>query len=291
VRAAGNASYWRRLNPSLTVGGRQDAGPRKKQVYATDGQALGARFREDGYLQLPPLLAPAQRTSMASAVSSLKDAGWPPVFAFVYDEFWAVWRLPSITALLRDRLGPSACMRARVWAYYVHPVRRARGWPPHAESYGARGVSVWIALTDATLDNGCMYVLPKDLVGGDVAIGDLFGRESISLETATRLLHCARALPAAAGSVLLWDFDVIHWGSVVQDASAPRISISAEFLPSIDDAAAGEHDLVRPLGAVPSFRDRLRIIAANIGFFAKNDTWTRRYEDLGQALGAALISR
>jgi hypothetical protein len=226
---------------------------------------------------------------MRSAVMTVKSAGWPPVFAFVYDEFWTVWQLPLLTSLVGDVLGSPVHMRARVWTYYVHPVRGARGWPPHAEEYGARGLTIWIPLTDATLDNGCIYVVPKDLIAGHVDVAGVFRAREVASETASTLLHASRALPAAAGSMLAWDFDVIHWGSVVLRAAEPRISISAEFVPPPTEAA--DAPLIRPVDRVPSFRDRVRVIAANISWFAKNDAWTMRDEDLGKALQNELTRR
>lgn len=279
--------YWRRLCPGLRVGGggRRVAGT----IRDVDRVDLGRRLREEGWAVTAPLLSKRTVGRMRNAIVAVKDAGWPPVFAFVYDEFWSVWKLPSITALVGDALGSPVHMRARVWAYYVHPARGAKGWPPHAEAYGTRGLSVWMPLTDATLDNGCIYVVPKDLIARRVDIGGVFRAERVGLDTLSALLQAARALPAAAGSILLWDFDVIHWGSTVHRPGEPRISISAEFLPP--GAGGTDLTLVRRVEGLPSFHERLRLIAENIGFFAKNDAWTAKYEDLGPALIGALSRR
>ena len=212
--------------------------------------------------------------------ATLKKSGWPPVFAFVFDEFWTVWRMPHWSNYQR-RARPGYRLRP-TFTVLRHSQRGAKGWPPHADGFGQPGVSVWIPLSDATIER-CIYVVPKDLIAGRVQVGDLFGAADLPLSTVTDLLQCARALPARAGSVLLWNFDVIHWGAVVQGGSQPRISVSAEFVPAAYGVSADDVERWhRPRSTtVPPFLDRLGVIASNIRMFAANDPWTFKFLDLG----------
>src|SRR5207244_2616081 len=109
------------------------------------------------------------------------------------------------------------------------PTPGASGWPPHCDDANRPNrVTVWIPLSDATLDNGCMYVVPRDRAAAD----------------ADARLQACRALPAAAGSILGWNFDVLHWGSTCTRPGEPRIAISQEFIAPGAATAADELPLV-----------------------------------------------
>ena len=289
VSRAVRPAYWKELCPALSVGKLVSGGTVETDALGPrHRQELARRLAAEGYFETGPLLPQARVRRMRHAVTSVKNAGWPPVFAFVYDEFWTVWQLPSLTNMIAAALGPDFRMRANLWCYYVHPVPGARGWPPHADDFGTRGVTVWIPLTDATLENGCMYVIPKDLVPRTVHVERLFRAKTLPISSFTHLMQCARALPARAGSILGWDSDVIHWGGVARRPTSPRISVSAEFVCASDRPGADGSPLVVAAPSMPSFTERLRVIAQCIGLFGANDTWTFRYQDLGRKLADTL---
>ena len=97
-------------------------------------------------------------------------------------------------------------------------------------------LSVWIPLNDATLENGCMYVVPREF---DVGFAKTDDHAHMNPATEVRRglsskirfpLHGARALPAPAGSMLAWYGNTIHWGSTCSRfASQPRKSIAITF--------------------------------------------------------------
>ena len=281
--------YWLDLCPmpnAGTLGLTDDADPVTSGEF--DRRALAVALRAQGYIQTPPLLSSALVSRMRSVVTTLKETGWPPVFAFVYDEFWKLWRVPNVTAVLRELVGNSYRMRLWMWCYYVHAARGARGWKPHADGFGRPGLSLWIPLADASVENGCMYVVPRDLLSADVQLASLFDRDHLPTTVATELLQCARPLPAAAGSLLAWQFDILHWGGVAQGGHEPRISLSAEFIAAEHANTPDDDPAWIPREGLPGFEDRLRIIAANIQRFSGNDAWSFRYGGLGAALQAAL---
>ena len=282
-------AHWSTLCPSLNIGGTNtsSAAPLAGVTHGGD-VVLADALRQRGHVQIDRAVPVAAARRLAEAAVQLKRAGWPPVFLAVYDEFWNLWRVPAVQTLLSACIGPDVRMRPRIWCYYVHAVRGARGWPPHADDFGRPGLSVWIPLTDSTIENGCMYVVSKDLAPSIAREHALFDRPVVDLSTATELLQCARPLPADAGSVLAWTFDVIHWGGIAQSsASEPRISVSAEFVP----AGAGYDDLLPPWNVddgSPAFEHRLRIIGVNLQRFAPNDAWSARYAPLGLELTRAI---
>src|SRR5438093_1083574 len=89
---------------------------------------------------------------------------------------------------------------------------------PSGRSGRGRGrrnrLTTWVPLTDATLSNGCMYVVPKSTDERVQQAVENYSSRKMSMGDVQRLLQHARALPARAGSVLCWGFGLLHWGSV-----------------------------------------------------------------------------
>jgi hypothetical protein len=142
-------------------------------------------------------------------VETITRAGWPPVFAYVYDELWTLWQTVPVVQILRAALGDCYKWIPHGWCHYVRPVRGASGWPPHIDGNLPNRISIWIPLTDATLDNGCVYLVPKDM--NDAGIGERRELRYASNLQMRQLLQRGMALPAPAGSLLGWEFRVLHW--------------------------------------------------------------------------------
>jgi len=287
LQKALSRAYWEALCPGLSVGRAGAWTP--VDTTPVDSQSIAAatgHWMTAGYFQTAPLIIDPALAHMRAATEALKREGWPPAFAFVYDPFWLVWRVPPLVELLSATLGAGYRLIPHIWCYYVRPVRGAKGWPPHADGYrlAKDRLTVWIPLTDATLDNGCMYVIPRDIGARGVSIGRLSSAKTVSNEDVTHLLQSSRALPARAGSVLAWDFDVIHWGSTCQRAGEPRISISAEFLHENARPADDETSVLDPTHPLPDFSDRLRLIAEAIVLYRKREVRAFRYLEFAQRL-------
>lgn len=80
-------------------------------------------------------------------------------------------------------------------------------------------VCVWVPLTDATLNSGCLYVVPResDQLFDDSEHPDHLRPASTETDggTACRFpIAAARPLPTEAGSVCMWAGQTIHWGGV-----------------------------------------------------------------------------
>ncbi len=214
LEKAWNPSYWRALNPQLSID--SGAAPETLEHVSLDVselQTLRSKYGQEGFFQTQPILAPLALERLRECVEVLKRENWPPVFAFVYDELWLAARTRSLVRLLGHILGQGYRQTSHVWCHYVRQGRGEGGWPPHVDGFREeKRVTVWIPLGDATLDNGCIYVVPRDLVSREVANGFL-NMQTISSADASALLQSSRALPAQAGSILGWDYTLIHWGS------------------------------------------------------------------------------
>lgn len=161
-----------------------------------------------------------------------------------------------------------------VLAWHIDPVRDQAGFSPHrdrqpntrrelqqsfypeedAEAGGgqAKYVTHWVALADATPENSCLYVLPREFdpgyLGGDGDFDDDDDnndddnnddgnhREKYSDPLARALptkqsYQNIRALPRKAGQSVVFTHRILHWGSKgnpqsTADANGPRIAIS-----------------------------------------------------------------
>ena len=106
---------------------------------------------------------------LEAAVRRLHERRCPPVFAFVYDEFWSV--CAKLAPLLGSLLTHDYRQLPDFWVWYVDPQVEASGWRPHRDKGpgsllpdgSPKSVTVWIPLTDATPLNGCIYVVPSHL--------------------------------------------------------------------------------------------------------------------------------
>lgn len=272
LRAALDPRSWRALCPGLHVEGERlapdDAPPR---VAADDAvvstrplregelrEALGD-LRAEGYLELPELLRPEDAARLEGAAARLHQRGLPPVFSFVYDEPWRAAAL--LSPVLSAALGPGYRQLPDFWAWLVPPSEEARGWVPHRDRPGTprqdglpATLTLWVALSEATPRNGCMYILPR---GRDAR----FGTSEIP-EVGRGELQDLRALPASPGTVFIWDQDVYHWGSRSSArARRPRVSFACEFQRGdFPPYNAPLRDPLRP----PDFQGRLRLIGKQL---------------------------
>jgi len=253
-------SFWTQLVPDLSIRDDysfDDAAPWHLPV--SDEQAFQMQLDRDGYVQLPRVLEPALSARLAAAAAKLASIGVPPVFCMVYDDFWTpAFRLRKV---MKAAFGAEAALLPALWVWHIDPVKSESGWKPHREvGYEAlfpdrrpRALSAWIALTQATPLNGCMYVVPADRdptygtandIKHEFALGDI------------------RALPAEPGDVLLWNQALLHWGAHASErAASPRVSMSFEFM------HAGEEPYYRPVvepRTIQRFEDRLKLIGRQI---------------------------
>jgi hypothetical protein len=279
VRAR-DVDYWRRLAPGLTLDGTT-----LLPALATNDAALrtvSLQFQQDRYFRTPPLLPSASLAALNRSIDIVVADGWPPVFALIYDPLWSCCRLPALATLLTSHLGPGFVQIPHLWVHVVPAVTGAVGWMPHADGFRPARVSMWLALTDATLDNGCMHIVPPD------ALPDAFRtmnvNEPVTMSDALRAMQSARAMPIPAGAALGWEFDVFHWGGRAVRPLEARRAISMEFLAAGYAPESDESPLLDATGPFPSFGMRLHTIAIALQVYSKREPIARRYLPLAAPL-------
>jgi hypothetical protein len=266
--------FWRAALPMLTVEG---ARPTEAKL-TPDAIALAHRMiREDGFLRVPEAVTGDTLDRIRTGMATLVEQGWPVPFVFLFEEPWQV--LEALRPLLASFLGDDYLRLAGFWAWWLAPNGRAKGWNPHRDSPlrsvhadGALDImTLWVAVTDATPENGCIYFVPASR---DPSYdGDL--RNAVVADPST-----IRALPARAGTVLGWTQQLLHWGGRSSAwAEGPRASFSMEFQRS---AVPLRNDPIPQ--AVPPFRERARWVGKQIHGYAHMEPPSPELERLAARL-------
>ncbi len=287
LKRAKDPDYWKSLCPDLHVGelleGSGEAMPRLDEELDDAAETM----LRTGYFHFPPTVSLELCGRLRAGVDRLREAGWPAGFLWVYDECWQLSRLPSVKGLLQRHLGEGYRSISNLWAYYVRPERGAHGWKPHADGglHSHHRVNVWIPLAPSTLDNGCMYIVPRDLSPAGF-VEQLVSGGPADFDVWYEALATSRALPAEPGEILGWDFDVIHWGAVCQGASEPRVSIAMEFIGAEEAPIEDELPLLPAEGALPDWKTRILCISKAIESYSRFEPDLLPHETLANRLHA-----
>ena len=252
--------FWRTTAPTLHVDDCDFLlGDKPLRMTAPELKTLSAEVAKEGYTRFKPRRWTIDVAALAATIADLKARQIMPVFAFVFDEAWCLFR--EIRPYLAKMLGPEYRMLPDFWAWHVEASDRDGGWQPHRDKGGRslfvdgrpKSMTTWIALSEATPENGCIYLVPADRDPAYNTAEDdqfKFGLGDI------------RALPCGPGTVLSWNQAVLHWGSRSSvRAKAPRISVAFEF--QRGDVPPFNVPLLDP-ATPPPFATRLGLIAKQI---------------------------
>ncbi len=254
---ATSLEYWRELCPNLSIGA-SDSVP-VADLTNIDGWL--DTLLSEGYVNEPGVLPVGHLQVLRESVALLDKRNIPHAFAFIYDEFWNLFR--SLHPFLQKVLGADYKVLPDCWAWYVKPSNETAGWRPHrdrpATTFGPENiphsVTVWLPLTDATPLNGCMYVIPAHW---DSDLRSPPPPDDGDYSLAGQALQNVRALPAPAGSLLVWNQLLLHWGGRTSSrAQEPRCSVALQF--QRGDIPSFEDPLIHPNKLLP-FRARLGLI-------------------------------
>ena len=235
--------YWRELCPNATISTLSIG--KAKSLSTTETSALEeyqSLLREEAYFQTPQLLPKEMQAQMLECIENVKAAGYPPMFALVYDVFYEAFQY--FDPILRHLLGEDYVLVPNFWVYYIDTTDESKGFEPHRDleyldTIDADGnpqvLTLWITVTDANPVNSCMYVVPanrdpeyKEAIHKLNVGGTKFKLEDI------------RAIPTEGGTLSAWNQYLFHWGSRgSRRAEAPRVSYALYCqrgdMPPVDD--------------------------------------------------------
>lgn len=231
--------YWLKLAPGLHISEDKQGMGSPVQLPEEHLQQLQADIVEQGYLHLDARAmdwgVPLQ--ILANAVLRLEEMGWNPTWLLLYDEVWQICH--QLSAVL------SRTTRSRqIFDFYVFNIPKAQGqgWNIHrdrdgsgdfTDSFHTDGVpkysTVWVALTQATPLNSCIYSLPASSDPYYFGSNDSNATSGQDPGMAVREAGWqeVRAMPAAQGDVYSWSHRLLHWGSSsTTQAKHNRIALS-----------------------------------------------------------------
>jgi hypothetical protein len=256
---AESVDFWRTFRPELGI----EANRPRPNFDLGDVTQLMANLRVEGYVNVPNVLPGPTFGALRDCIAELFEQKIPLAFAFVYDEFWLAFQ--GVSKFIEAALGPGYRALPDFWVWHVPASEDATGWGPHRDrteptlepDNTPHSLTVWLAFTDATPLNGCIYVLPAHL-------DERFKRRKWdgSDNTMVPQLQNIRALPASAGSMLAWNQGLLHWGGRASGlARGPRASAAFEF--QRGDKPPFNEPLLDPLHA-PPFHERLGLIGKQV---------------------------
>ena len=253
--------YWQLFAPGLHIGEKSILQNVAHLRFTNSERVEMANLlKEDGYIQSSADWG-LDLKLMADTVRSLSGANLPPVFAFLYDEFWHIFlKLHLLYAAL---LGGKYFLLPAFWVWNVDPKRNEAGWTPHRDrgrislfDDGApKSLTTWVALSSATPLNGCIYIVPA-------RHDPIYAKVEDPLWKLRLEFSSIRALPAKPGDFFIWNQEVLHWGGKTSSrATESRVSIAFELQRA--DVPAFSEPLLDPFD-IPPFETRLKLIAKQL---------------------------
>eukprot|EP00928_Gymnodinium_smaydae_P047742 TRINITY_DN31887_c0_g1_i1.p1 TRINITY_DN31887_c0_g1~~TRINITY_DN31887_c0_g1_i1.p1 ORF type:complete len:396 (+),score=28.60 TRINITY_DN31887_c0_g1_i1:82-1269(+) len=274
-------SYWRDLCPELHVSTEPD--PTLAPLIRPDEGDRATTLREglvsEGYAVLPREANAVGSAGMPWSIdvhalgrcaARLEAEGWPPTFLLLYDEPWIMAHQIS------ELLTAATDGNVQVMDWFIFRITPdGVPWSPHRDrpvisaqrTFKPNGMpkynTVWIPLTDATLDNSCLMVLPLP------ADNNYFGEASSGDTTIplTALQH-VRPLVCGAGSMVTFSHRLLHWGSLPRTGHSEPARVAMSFAcsdPEYESPCLGATHLPFPDPSV-----RLSLVAAQLLRYAHN---------------------
>ena len=248
-----------------SVGG--DA-PQHRNRLLEDGYALVDQVQDDPrYDQLT--------LKLKECISFLHKRHLPATFILLCDETWEYARYAK--KILKDSTHSSNSFNFDVLAWYIDPKENAAGFSPHRDrqpeetsssfhdDHQAKYVTLWTALSHATPENSCLYVIPKQNDPGYFAGDEDADPLLRALSTKESYQHI-RALPRQPGESVLFTHRILHWGSRGNPQTSPEPRIAISFVCS--DCHTFERSYVNPNyfhgDRIPPFRIRLLLVCAQL---------------------------
>lgn len=260
-------SFWQSICPHLTITEgspiRPPLDPKDLRIRESDWLLCKQLIREDGYFAYESYFETELTDRLAEGLRTMDKKGIPPVFSFLYDEYWQVLQL--LDPLLSDLLGAYKLLPA-VWSWLVKSTEQT-GFSPHRDVTRETSIenpnhldylTVWIPLTDLNHLSSSIFVLPASL---DPRYDQNTQRTDVDN------LQDIRSLQAPKGSVLAWAVGLAHWGSTQSKHGDPRMSIGYYVQKAEADCVDGPPiDLEVPF----PLRQRLSIVGDQILSYSRD---------------------
>jgi len=209
-----------------------------------DAATTRERYARDGFA-FPAAAVPAAMAHDAARRVEAFLAGPQPRLAhpwhikchLLFDWLHAVVAHPAVLDAVETVIGPDILLQSA--DLFVKPAhdRKQVNWHQDANYWGLEPFDVctaWIALTDATPENGCMRFMPSSHLASKLAHVETYAEDSALTrgQQIARAIDEAKTVPAilTAGEVSLHHCMLAHASGPNRTAS-PRIGLAVRFLP------------------------------------------------------------
>lgn len=268
---------------------------------------LRDRIRNTGYTLVPSLEKMVSNTKQESHLNTLisnlakgvtflhKNHGLPATFILLFDEAWELAFHPSTQQIISKTNHEKNVFNFDILAWYIDPSEGASGFSPHRDRQPsnemvpssfhkdgqAKYITLWIALTNATPQNSCLYVIPKQYDPGYMKGDDKdddneneYQDENENIDDP--LSRCLqdkqsyqhiRALPRNVGESVAFTHRILHWGSKgdADYVDNPRIAISFVCSDaSFEKPYLKNYELYLKNMSPPPFEIRLLLVCAQL---------------------------
>ncbi len=263
--------YWHQLHQQVDAPLRTTRRPRV-MLQRVRARHVRAMQKELGWFRTRLAIDPALIEHCAALTQEVVSAGHPASFALVFPELWQLITHPALLELAERLLGERAFIRLNPILHYVDQ-QVGQGWPPHADGVGYHYrdpqnrliQTLWIPLTVATPENGCMFVLSRK---ASQAFWESMNEEaSLPAGVLRACLHGVLPLPCLPGQVIGWGGETVHFGGQYH-TGPPRISLALEAQPwdcILDEFSA-------TFAAAPCYEKRCAVIQRLRGEYAITDS-------------------
>lgn len=273
---------------------------------------LASQLKVGGYIlghSLPGV--PEIAAKIKSGMQMLRAANIEPFYIWMYDEPWQLlcsywslaeallggecWLEPTFAAYHLDRQAAARHKGKYVGTNFGLPHRDYTYTDSHTSDGRAKILTMWVPVNDVTVENGCMYVVPKefdDNFAGDAvyehmmvqSTGWLKGKSHVSFP----LAGLRPLAPAKAGCICGWYGNIIHWGGNCHSGAQtrPRASLAWVFRLAADAHHTCEAPLCRSAIENLDLPQRRALLRGSMAYF---EHWTGPTKHvMGQKSGATL---
>jgi hypothetical protein len=212
-------------------------------------------YETHGHCEIHYAFVQSEIEALERAVTSVHQAGWPLVFAFVYDLIWRLARTAKLRAFVNGLIGPGYQLTITFRGKLCSSNTRWVGVSSAQRQCAARASCSYVLgpLTPATPDNGCIYVIERNSENPGEHM-DISGANLTAAEV-LRALPRVRALPAGPGSFLAWPNDTIHWGGMFLRGKQAGLALSFHFasanFENVDSSLSKAFLVEQPLPSAP----------------------------------------
>jgi hypothetical protein len=200
-------------------------------------------FRTHGYLAPVPVLSASEIAAARASLDSLllKSDGMADPAARHKPHLYAKWvsdliRHPRVLDAVESLIGPDLLVWRSV--FFVKPARDPHFVAWHQDSVywrlsGEDVVTAWIALTESTLENGCLRVVPGSHRRPEVAHAIRFAENNLLVRGQGAVVEIAddesRSLELRPGEMSLHHVRMLH-GSGGNSSDTLRVGLAVRFI-------------------------------------------------------------